>query len=745
MATSTQTFSSSGTWTRPNPDVTRVVITLIGGGGRGGQGGNGAIVSGGGGGGGGGSGDRRTLTLTTIPTSFSVTVGAGAPAIGPSGYTGTGGTSTVLSSAAVGGGGGGHGAIRPPGGPPANGGRGGSGGGNNGVDGSAGQAASFDNGGNGGVGGSISGSIGRGARGGNGGDAQEDGDPPRAGNGGRVTVVSTFPDPNQAPLANAGFNQVVDPGSSVSLDGSNSSDPDNDPITYAWTQTGGTSVSLTNATSANPSFTAPSTEGNLTFRLTVSDGMASDTDTVTITVATPNEPPIAHAGSNRTVSVGNTVFLDGSQSSDPEGGALTYAWGQTSGATVTLFGASTANPSFYASTSTTLRFSLTVTDVGGLTDSDSVQITVQSAPPPTPAAPELPTNIGPYSSTATRQTRTLPAAIHVGTTPSVYSVAGSSTLAEIISFNASTRQIVVDIFVVGVFDVTYTITDNAGRTNSRVVQFRRTAVDLFPVLPALEPLMARVDENVDILLPAASGGNLPLTYAVANLPQGLVFTVSSRRIMGVPSVEDVRTVTYTVTDSDGDVDSDQFIFTIEEALPQFPIADAGENQVVELGTSVLLSGNDSYDPGGRTIAYLWTQLTGTSVVLATPAGAQTAFIAPLVDSILTFRLTVSNGLESATADVEINVASFDIQGHWVTRKETAVEHYNQGLLRHGSTRPAAGIQGAWFNHSVNRTIEGDSGVTYVLLLLINAASGEGSLREIGVDANQIAPYVHTHI
>ena len=66
-------------------------------------------------------------------------------------------------------------------------------------------------------------------------------------------------DVNQAPTADAGGDQTVAGGSgTVNLDGTASSDPDGDALTYAWTQTGGAGVTLSGADTATPSFTAPS-------------------------------------------------------------------------------------------------------------------------------------------------------------------------------------------------------------------------------------------------------------------------------------------------------------------------------------------------------------------------------------------------------------------------------------------------------------------------------------------------------
>ena len=69
------------------------------------------------------------------------------------------------------------------------------------------------------------------------------------------------------------------------------------------------------------------------------------------------------------------VTLDASGSSDPDGDPLTYQWLQTSGRTVTLTGANTANPSFEAIEGEYV-FRLIVTDDGGARDNDSVRVVV---------------------------------------------------------------------------------------------------------------------------------------------------------------------------------------------------------------------------------------------------------------------------------------------------------------------------------------------------------------------------------
>ena len=63
--------------------------------------------------------------------------------------------------------------------------------------------------------------------------------------------------------------------------------PISTPLTYAWTQTAGTSVVLSSSTAAKPVFEVPSTAGDLTFQVTVSDGNGgTNSDSVTLTVVT---------------------------------------------------------------------------------------------------------------------------------------------------------------------------------------------------------------------------------------------------------------------------------------------------------------------------------------------------------------------------------------------------------------------------------------------------------------------------
>ena len=131
-------------------------------------------------------------------------------------------------------------------------------------------------------------------------------------------VVTAFSN-NTPPVANAGPDQTVALGSRVQLDGSTSFDPDGSEVSYQWTlvtKPAGSNAALSVAASPTPSFDAD-VDGDFVFELVVNDGELSiEPDVLTITSSKNNLPPVAHAGLNQTVSVGQTVTLSGVQSYD---------------------------------------------------------------------------------------------------------------------------------------------------------------------------------------------------------------------------------------------------------------------------------------------------------------------------------------------------------------------------------------------------------------------------------------------
>ena len=199
-----------------------------------------------------------------------------------------------------------------------------------------------------------------------------------------ITVLSTVA--NLQPIAHAGTNQsvaLVSPMAPVTLDGSGSSDPNMDKLTYAWKveDPNGAPVVLDVATSPKPRFT-PLLTGSYRAELVVSDGLLTSVPvTVRVAVSQSNSPPVAVAGSDQSVITGATVRLSGLGSTDANGNPLTYKWtlNKPSGSAATLVTTVPAQPTFVADLSGTYTASLVVND--GQADSAVVSdVRITAAP-----------------------------------------------------------------------------------------------------------------------------------------------------------------------------------------------------------------------------------------------------------------------------------------------------------------------------------------------------------------------------
>ena len=376
------------------------------------------------------------------------------------------------------------------------------------------------------------------------------------------------------PTANAGPDQTVTAGDAVRLSGSGS-DPDGDPLSYSWRQTGGSpAVTLTGAETATPSFTAPSglTSGvTLTFTLTVTAGGDSATDTVDVRVRADRDSPTANAGPDRTVTAGDAVRLSGS-GSDPDGDPLSYSWRQTGGSpSVTLTGAETATPRFTApdvTSDVTLTFTLTVT-AGGATATDTVDVTVTpESTPETPGTENRPPEIHTSDARKYRQgERIKPFAVEVSDPD------GDAVTVDVTGLPPDLRY--VDGRVEGTVAAdaearTYTVTVTASDGVSDPVRATFTITvrkrDLKPIFRATisAPCFQVGTAIAPLALPAATSGDGTLRYHLAPAPPaGLALDAGTRTLAGTPEAAQEETVyTWTARDEDGDEATLTFALTV---------------------------------------------------------------------------------------------------------------------------------------------------------------------------------------
>ena len=171
------------------------------------------------------------------------------------------------------------------------------------------------------------------------------------------------------------------------LDATCSTDAEGDALSYRWKAlrvpagSAVTSNSLDDRDAAQPIFT-PDMAGSYRFQVTVSDGSSQDTATALVTVAasTANSAPVADAGADQVVGVADTLVLDGSASSDPDGDSITHFWylsAAPDGAAVWMSDTTTETPSFVAATMGTYELTLVVSDGMDL-DIDTVEVVVDA-------------------------------------------------------------------------------------------------------------------------------------------------------------------------------------------------------------------------------------------------------------------------------------------------------------------------------------------------------------------------------
>ncbi len=151
--------------------------------------------------------------------------------------------------------------------------------------------------------------------------------------------------------------------------------------TYQWTQTAGRSVTLSSATLAQPTFTAPVANGPLTFTVTATDnnGYRSAAQTKTVTVSGgADAPAITAQPQPATVNVGQTATFAVTVTGTAP---LTYQWSRNGTAVNGATAASYTTPATGAGDSG-VTYTVTITNAAGSVTSSGATLTVNAAPPP---------------------------------------------------------------------------------------------------------------------------------------------------------------------------------------------------------------------------------------------------------------------------------------------------------------------------------------------------------------------------
>jgi gliding motility-associated-like protein len=471
-----------------------------------------------------------------------------------------------------------------------------------------------------------------------------------------VTVVTV----NQSPVANAGSDLAITlPTSSSNITGSGS-DPDGSVTTYTWSQISGPNIAtLTNANT--PTVTAGGLiEGTYRFQLTVTDNLGatgSDEMSLTVNAAPVNNPPIANAGADITITLPtNSVVIIGS-GTDIDGAITNYQWSKLSGPSSVQSGQTTNTLTVTNMLAGTHSFRLTVTDNQGATGIDNVTVIVQpevvNQSPVANAGTDI-TLVLPNNSTTLNGSGTDPDGSITGYGWTQISGPISATLS-----NQNTASLSVADLVEGVFTFRLTVIDNLGATGSDDVTVSINSVNSAPNANAGGNITLNLPDNFTTINGSGSDPDGSITsYGWTQIGGPSSATLVNQNTANV-TVSDLVAGTYsfrlTVTDDDGATDTDD-VNVIVNAANQTPNANAGVNKVITLPTNSTNFTGSGTDADGTITSYAWTQQSGPAAAILTNAGTQTLTAEVPQDGIYVFRLTITdNDGASDFDDVQLTV------------------------------------------------------------------------------------------
>ena len=452
--------------------------------------------------------------------------------------------------------------------------------------------------------------------------------------------------PYTAPTADAGADQSVSVNTTVTLDGTLSSDFDNQtPLTYGWLQTGGPTITLSDATANMPTFSASTAPTIITFTLTVTDtaNEVSVPDQVIITI---NDIPIngTSASSSSPTLISQATQFTGSVTA---GSNVQYLWNFGDGNSSVQ-----QSPSHVYTQPGVYTAIVTASNSAGFVSANTHVQIVNRAPA---------------------------AAIGASTTLTVYideagnlDASGSSDPDEPPPFAYAYVQTGGP--AVTLTDGSYQATGFIAPSAPATLTFLLTISDTYGLTGTTSISINVINRPITWIASDNSSPNaLGVSTVFTALSTGSNVTFTWNFGDGSPlAFGDLQAHTYaqygtynavvTATNTQGFLTSG----TIVKILNPHPTANAGTNQSVPVNSTVTLNGSASNDLNGDVpLSYFWTQLGGPAVSLTSQTTVTPSFLAPAIPAILTFTLQVtdSTGLPALSSDsVTIFVSDGTILG-----------------------------------------------------------------------------------
>lgn len=406
----------------------------------------------------------------------------------------------------------------------------------------------------------------------------------------RATPVSTTL--NQPPVANAGPDQATTYIETVTLSGTGSTDPEGTILSFVWSIDG---VEI--ATGPSPAV-GPFDPGTRTITLTVTDRSgASASDDMILTVSA-NLPPVANAGPDQTANHSQTITLDGTGSSDPEGAPISYAW-SFDGADIGTGPSLSAGPFAVGAHTITL----TVTDDHGVSASDSMVFTVINEEPVA--------NAGPAQTVNHAQLVTLDGTGSSDPENGVLNYYWSSN-GVLIATGATPT---VGPFTTGTHFITLAVNDDHGAINTNYMTL--TVVNESPVANAGPSQIVNYAQTAALDGTGSTdpeGGVLDYAWSINGAPTA---TGATPTVGPLPVGN--HNVSLTVTDNHGATDDHGMLLSV---INEAPVANAGPDQNIHFSmgrtATLTLDGSASSDPEGKPLYYFWFEggsiISGAAVV-----------------------------------------------------------------------------------------------------------------------------------
>jgi hypothetical protein len=483
-------------------------------------------------------------------------------------------------------------------------------------------------------------------------------------------TVTVLPVANTPPTVTASANQTITlPTSSVTVTAT-ASDPGGSIASYLWTKVSGPAGgTITNAAAASTTITGYTNAGTYVYQILVTDnGGLTATATTQITVQAaipPNQPPVANAGADRTITLPTSSLTQVGSATDADGTVTGYLWTKISGTGGAITTPTNSTTSFTGLSAGTYIYQLRATDNLGATGTDQFTITVNVQPNTPPIANAGPDQVKtlPGQTTATMAgSATDPGGSIVST---VWSQIGG-TASTITNANSLTTTIT-GLTTAGSRTYRLLVTDNLGATDDD------TMIILVNPAPNVPPVSNAGSDKV-IVLPTnsvtqvgsgtdADGTIVAYLWTKVSGPTGGTIVSATQATTVINALNNVGVYTYNlrVTDNSGATANDQMTITVNAANTP-PIVSAGANQSITLPTSsVTLTGTAS-DPGGSIASYQWTKISGpASGTITTPTSATTTVTGYSIAGTYVYQLFVTdNGGLTASSTTQVAVIAANI-------------------------------------------------------------------------------------